>query len=75
MDSPDSPIPVTDPQEPSFTDTLLGAMEKHGDMDGTEAQLNAATNFLSLALSLMTPEQVEMFRVNAEINEYLEDYE
>ena len=42
-------------------DRLFAAMERHGDAEGTEAQLGDAEGLLRAAYELLTPEQRERF--------------
>jgi hypothetical protein len=40
---------------------LFEAMERHGDAEGTEAQLGDAEGLLRLAYELLSPEQQQVF--------------
>jgi hypothetical protein len=42
-------------------DRLFAAMERHGDAEGTEAQLGDAEGLLRVAYGLLTPAQLERF--------------
>lgn len=55
------------------TDALFDAMEWHGDMEGTEAQLTASGMFLRMAFEAMTPEQRTAFMNTTEVVEFLKE--
>lgn len=53
-------------------EALLDAMEKHGNVEGTEMQLGDATAFLTLALELMSKEQRDTFFNHDTVREFVE---
>ena len=45
---------------------LFAAMERHGDAEGTEAQLGDAEGLLRVAFTLLPPEQQQRFLASEE---------
>lgn len=51
---------------------LFNAMERHGDLEGTETQLGDALAFFGLAWAYMTPKQRDAFMADDTVTEFFQ---